>query len=479
MLATDASGNVVAATMVRDGELVAAEETDGINVSAREYFTDPMASGLTYVSQPYTGRVHGRNKVLTFSAALLDDENRRVGIVMGSMKLDLFADIDKQRSSIDGAVLVVVDESNRVVFSSEETEMQFGDSLAYDPMILASLAARRNDSFDFLAESDDTQSRYMSSYATTASGWRAFVRVPVEPIAQQMLADYRVSGLLLLLSCLISVLLASAVILRVSRSVRDMNAAIESFTFDGSGVTVSVPRNTPTEFRPLFRAMRKRTRQLQRAHRKLNTAEATNKRLAGQSKRDALTNIANRREFAAFEKRAWDLAARDRTSLAVLMLDIDLFKAYNDALGHQAGDDCLVRVARALEACASRPLDLVARYGGEEFVVVLGNVTVTEACVVAERMREAVLDLEIEHPATSTGLVSISAGVAGAVPEPGQGADSLIKAADEALYYAKAAGRNCVVFKHAGEYVTYEDSYEDLSATNVIKMLANRRGEMP
>ncbi len=161
--------------------------------------------------------------------------------------------------------------------------------------------------------------------------------------------------------------------------------------------------------------------------------------------------------------------------VAVILIDIDHFKAYNDTHGHQAGDTCLKLVAKALEGCANRPLDLVARYGGEEFVAVLGGVAVADALIVAENMRNAVLDLEMVHPTAEAGVVTVSVGAASVVPTRDAKATSLIKTADDALYRAKASGRNCVVFCREDDFVIYDPDEHSLESTNIIKMLAGDR----
>ncbi len=475
MLVTDSNGDIVASTSKTSGVLAPVESTGGMNVSDRKYFQEPMTNGYPFVSHAFEGRAPGREPIIALSAIVQDRAGNRAGVVVGSLNVDTFSYIDKQRPNIGGAFVVLIDGASRVIFASKEAGLEFGDSLVADPMVVGAHAARQRNSFSFDAELDGRNVRHMSAFAETRTGWKVFVRVPSYPIAQQMLGDYRVGAVLLLVSCLLSLLLASAVIRRLTRSVIEMNKAIENFSLDGSGEEVVVPSNTLTEFRPIFRAMRRRSRQLERAYKKLSHAEQANRRLSGQNKRDPLTKIANRREFSAFEQRICELAARDQTSVAVIMMDIDLFKVFNDTLGHQAGDDCLRRVAQALEACATRPLDLVARYGGEEFVAVLGGATVTDALTVAERMRKAVLDLEIEHPGSPHETVSISAGTAAMVPTCGQGADDLIKQADEALYYAKAAGRNCVVYREDGEYVTNENPEKSIETTNVIAIISGNR----
>ncbi len=199
-----------------------------------------------------------------------------------------------------------------------------------------------------------------------------------------------------------------------------------------------------------------------------------NERLEGLSKLDPLTGIPNRREFDSFAARTWRLARRDDLPVAVVLLDVDYFKIFNDKLGHQAGDDCLRQVSAALVASARRPLDLVARYGGEEFVAILGGSTIHEALVVAERMRQAVQSLCLVHPGSTQDVVTISCGVAVMEPRRGGSIEELVGSADEALYYAKAAGRNCVVYRKDGEFVTYEDDDIDLGETNVLSILAGR-----
>jgi diguanylate cyclase (GGDEF)-like protein len=129
------------------------------------------------------------------------------------------------------------------------------------------------------------------------------------------------------------------------------------------------------------------------------------------------------------------------------MCDIDEFKAYNDALGHQKGDDCLRAVARTLVETVKRAPDLAARYGGEEFVVVLPATAGDGALAVAEEIREAMAKQAIPHPRSGVGpAVTMSIGIATAVPDAGNSIEDLIAAADGALYAAKSAGRNrCVV----------------------------------
>ena len=173
----------------------------------------------------------------------------------------------------------------------------------------------------------------------------------------------------------------------------------------------------------------------------LETANAALARLAGL---DGLTGIPNRRNFDEFFQRAWRQAMRDTSPLSCIMIDIDHFKAYNDTYGHHAGDDCLIRVAKALEASSVRPGDLVARYGGEEFVVVLPDTDASGAQRVAERMRQEIEGLALPHAGSSVGqFVTLSLGVA-TLDAPGIRPEDLLQAADQALYEAKRSGRNQV-----------------------------------
>lgn len=127
------------------------------------------------------------------------------------------------------------------------------------------------------------------------------------------------------------------------------------------------------------------------------------------------------------------------------MVDVDRFKAYNDAFGHVKGDACLIAVANALTGAVRRPADIVARYGGEEFAIVLPNTGARGARMVADEVREAVLRLDLAMPDSPTGRVSVSVGCATVSADDLSTPDALIEAADAALYRAKDAGRNRVV----------------------------------
>jgi diguanylate cyclase (GGDEF)-like protein len=162
--------------------------------------------------------------------------------------------------------------------------------------------------------------------------------------------------------------------------------------------------------------------------------------------KDGLTGIANRRSFDETLEVEWLRARREQVPLSLLLADIDYFKRYNDTYGHQQGDACLKTVAATIDDQALRPADLTARYGGEEFAIILPTTDRDGASQVAERVREAVCALEIPHADSGVGqAVTLSIGVASVIPAIDLGPETLIAAADRALYAAKRGGRNRVV----------------------------------
>jgi diguanylate cyclase (GGDEF)-like protein len=172
--------------------------------------------------------------------------------------------------------------------------------------------------------------------------------------------------------------------------------------------------------------------------------EEVNGRLALLSITDPLTGLANRRRFAETLEAEWARALRMHGALALVLIDVDHFKLFNDRYGHVAGDACLRRVAGALGQGVRAGSDLVARYGGEEFAVILPGIDTRMAQAMAERLRAAVAALAEPHAGAATGIVTVSAGVAAVLPSPRTSAEQLIRAADAALYRAKGAGRNQV-----------------------------------
>jgi diguanylate cyclase (GGDEF)-like protein len=173
--------------------------------------------------------------------------------------------------------------------------------------------------------------------------------------------------------------------------------------------------------------------------------EDANRKLAALSTTDGLTGVANRRRFDEVLRSECARAARQKRPLALVMLDVDYFKRYNDHYGHQAGDDCLIRVAQNLAAATRRASDLTARYGGEEFCVVLPNTDAEEARQIGEALRCAIEGLNIPHAGSKAGQVTISVGIAIQPALDTSDPEALLRIADAALYRAKDAGRNRVM----------------------------------
>jgi two-component system chemotaxis family response regulator WspR len=180
--------------------------------------------------------------------------------------------------------------------------------------------------------------------------------------------------------------------------------------------------------------------------------EASNQELHRLTTVDALTQLANRRYLDETLDVEWRRCRREQVPLSLILGDVDHFKNYNDAYGHQAGDDCLRQVALSLQTAVRRSGDLVARYGGEELAVVLPGTSGSGALIVAQHLRARVEDLGIPHTGSPYGVVTLSLGVACCLPESDDTLADFIGATDGALYRAKREGRNrCVL---AGEPAT-------------------------
>jgi diguanylate cyclase (GGDEF)-like protein len=196
------------------------------------------------------------------------------------------------------------------------------------------------------------------------------------------------------------------------------------------------------------------TQQLQRQNQQLQqqtielaqakqAAEDANQELERVAYSDSVTAIANRRRFDQHLRQEWQRLARDKEPLSLILCDIDYFKRYNDHYGHQAGDLCLKNIAQAMDRVMKRAADLVARYGGEEFAIILPNVRLKGAVHIARLIQMEIRHLEIPHAqSTVSPNVTLSLGISSQIPNLEHQPESLITAADRALYQAKAQGRN-------------------------------------
>lgn len=200
-------------------------------------------------------------------------------------------------------------------------------------------------------------------------------------------------------------------------------------------------------FRLRIGALRRRDAQLKAIiDRRTRKLRETNARLDELSRTDELTGIANQRRLRLYLAEQWRACMSDEAPLTLIVIDVDHFKAYNDALGHPAGDRFLRAMAQSLSRRVRAEGGLLARYGGEEFVAVLPRRTGAEGIDIAESLRLAVVSLEFERPEAGNGFVTASFGVASVIPSGSTDPEGLVQQADRAMYRAKQAGRDRVEF---------------------------------
>ena len=474
MITATARGDIVSASPTKDfsdRSIV----SQAVNIADRLYFQSTLADPRPQVSDVFRGRVYGHDQIIAVSAPLLDAAGRARGVVEGSIDLAFFDKLQQAFPLAAGTEMVVVDGANRVIFSSTPSIWPPLADLSGSPLSRAAFDAGSGSAFRYREVDERQPGRYyLAAYSETARHWRVLLRMPLVLVNDRVYQSLTTTAVGLLLAIAFALLLAVMLARRITEPLGSLSQLMSDYEPVGGGKLEWTP-NSPQEITSIYRAFRNTAQRVtvlygrlteslensEKLRKQLDDAVANRERmiedrtaqlaranrlLDQQAKLDPLTGIANRRGAEEFLGRCWSFGQRDGAPLAVLMVDADYFKAYNDEYGHRAGDECLQSIATALAEAASRPLDMAARWGGEEFLVILGATPTEGALATAERMRRAVEALGIPHSlAVGRSVVTVSIGVATRVPSRDGHVTSLLEEADRALYKAKEQGRNRVV----------------------------------
>ncbi len=369
-----------------------------LNLSDRDYFQvhRTTTDGGLYVSRPFASRLRGGDLSIAFSRRLPSPDGRFAGVIESTLRLTFFRHLFEHLDIGEKGTITLLRTDGRILMRYPALDGDI-DRDVKDTSTFRRLAASASGQFTATAAIDGVERLY------------TFERLGDLPLiltvnlsTEEVYAPWRhkalVLGLVLLALC---------------------------------GATAMVSW--------LFR------REILRRGAAEVALTAAAAKLAKLASTDALTGVANRRRFDEVLGAEWSRARRDGSSVSLVLLDVDRFKAYNDRYGHQQGDACLATVATALESAVLRPGDLVARYGGEEFVILLPGTDQTGAMRVAERVRASVERLSLPHEANVEcgSVVTVSLGCATITPATEEAkAEALVALADAHLYEAKRTGRN-------------------------------------
>lgn len=467
MLIAGAQGDIITTTTLVHGKVERLEAISH-NIRDRRYFIEPMRNGKTFASDVFQGRKLGKDPIIAISTRLHGRDGHAWGIVEGSLNLETLSRFSPAGQT-PGLVtkLLILDQDNRVVFSSHPDYKMLQ---SVDPEHIPP-----DDANIFIAQ------------AESFMGWQVIGTVDATPIKSQFRANARVALLWLFAAVLTALMLSAAIARRFRRPLAALNDAVRTLELEGAEADIKPPLGTPREIEEVFGFLNSLSRRLNNSYRQLTAAmeagkhyreqlestlarregeiqsrtrelEHSNRSLRTLSHVDQLTGLANRRRFTETADQLWRHGRREQSLIAMIIMDIDYFKDFNDTYGHQAGDQCLSDVGLALSECALRPLDFVARYGGEEFIMIIAESSLVDTLAIAERVRKTIENLGIPHSASPhNSIVTMSLGVAVDKPAPDSHYDTLLQAADQALYHAKAMGRNCVAYMVDEKVAVYRD----------------------
>ena len=411
----------------------------GLNISDRPYFQSALHSREFALSDYLIRRVSGVPGVMATFPVMKEGGVVTTSVIVASLDLRWIGELAANAAQGAGTEVFVIDGGGTVLAASAEEEQLVGKNFAGHELTKELLA---KDEGTTTAEDFDGTRRILGFVRVPWTNARLAVGVDESVVHSGIDREISIAyvqlgvfGMLVLLAAWFG---GERLILRPIRSL------VRTATRFGRGDLRARAADEPwmAEFEPLAAAFDDMARKLAAREEELQIA---NQHLDELASLDGLTGLANRRGFDRELDHAWHRADELREPLALIMIDIDHFKLFNDRYGHVQGDACLRAVGETLSLVALDKALIVARYGGEEFALLLPGLDIEHAVALAEEARRSIEELLMTHADSPCGIVTISIGVESRVPEPGQSAACLVEAADRALYDAKRRGRNTVI----------------------------------
>lgn len=474
-----------------DGLVVATTEFGTKNVVAlsveMDYMREPLKAGNFFLSDVNRHPADEATMTTAFSVPVKDDTGQVTGALIGYYNLDGFERMKQPFLARSDIEPILIDNNGKVLYVSKLGDTAAGLDLS-DKSLLAEPYVGDAKVFSFMqaTSAGGPLRRYLATGHTLRSGWRVYLVRPLESIETVMIGEYEVALAWLGGALIISICLALAMVSGISDPLESLDRSVREFDLSIPQRRPDPPAGAPLEVRSIFGHLGELDKRMRTTYSELRKALAQGEKLQGEliyvisnrekeietrteelkeanatlqrlSREDSLTGLANRRWFAQFLAQTWRTALRDNKAISILIMDIDDFKAYNDTYGHQKGDECLKLVAQAIRSTVGRASDLVSRYGGEEFVVVLGDTPLEGALGIAEQIRAAVESLELPHKAAKYHRhVTLSIGVTSTLPTHDTQPETVLIAADRAMYNAKHDGKNRVAYSTAARTGTYQ-----------------------
>ena len=438
------------------------EKFSNFDPRTRPWYTKAAEAGIPTFSGTHSHFVF-HEPAVTASYPVYDSDGRLIGVFGVDYLLSWLGDtLGKLPIGPSGQVFVTDDAGMLIAVSSGGPSYRMADNgselipakESNNPMVRATMALPlnqyRNGSLSGFRVDGRQYYVGISNFQEYGNNWKIYVVLSADDFLGGTKSALRQTALVLMIAVLLSLFFTIWTGSWVTRPIMRLNIAARELS-RGNRLPIHDDgrRDELGELNRSFNEMGLKLINLvthleEEVSLRTQELQERNEELHQLSFSDGLTGIANRRLFDDAIRAAWSTARRHGRQVAVFMLDIDLFKDYNDTYGHQAGDDCLKAIGRVLTEKTRRSTDLAARYGGEEFAVVLQDAQIDQLQSFAEDIRRGVEALELEHRLSPYGKVTVSIGVAHAAPAAGTEPTDLIERADRALYRAKERGRNRV-----------------------------------
>lgn len=421
--------------------------------------TKPWYKDAAEAKAPVFGRVYSHSAfhrpAITVSQPVYDSSHRLVGVFGVDYLLSWLDDSLSSLPLVSTGQVFVTDSDGMLIGSSLDSPSGLVPALeSQNPLIRVSMSVMKKNGGDAVPEFKYEGKRYLvgaSQYRQYGVDWNIYVVSGEEAFLGGMKNAVMQAGVILVVFLLFSVCFTAWLTGRVTRPIVRLSNAAEEMT---NGKLVTLPDSgRKDELGKLTRSFNNMGLQLVNMVSNLEDEVAIRTRelqesndiLVELSFLDGLTGLSNRRQFEIAIVEALRSAAYCQRPMALLMLDIDLFKTFNDTYGHQAGDECLKTIGCMLREKVSRATDVAARYGGEEFVILILEADENTIEAFADEIRKGIEELEIAHLCSAHKKVTVSIGIACLIPDPNTTPERIIEMADKALYQAKQNGRNLVV----------------------------------